>query len=115
MTETFQKAGEGGAVLPGLEMESLETFGELRIGQQGLARQIRARADEWNFQIVGQEPQRVEKDALLPVGAGQHAVDLIKDDHAGANSAKQRPTDVLLAARVPVAIAGASKLASSSR
>ena len=78
-------------------MERLEALGQLCIGQQCLPSQVRSGTNQWNPQIIGQKPDRIEKYPLLPEGAGQHAVHLIENDHFRPHGPQQRPADILLA------------------
>lgn len=52
-----------------VQIQRIEALGELRVGEKRNARVLCSGTDDWNPQVVGQEPDRVEKNALLWVPA----------------------------------------------
>ena len=62
-------------------MKRLEALGKLRVGEQGLARQVSPGTDKRNPQIIREKPYRIQKYPLLPVGPRQHSIDLVEHDH----------------------------------
>jgi hypothetical protein len=63
----------------------------LRIRQDGLARLVRSGTDQRHPQIIGEKADRVQEDPLLPIGAGEHRVDLVDDQQPGAHGPEQLP------------------------
>lgn len=59
-------------------------------------------ADQRDPKIVGEEPDGVQEDPLLPKAPGEHGVNLIDDEHARAHAAQQPAADLLLPVRRPI-------------
>lgn len=53
-------------------MKGLEPLRKLRIRQQRLAGQIRAGANQRDFQVICEKANDIEEDPLLPIGPSQH-------------------------------------------
>ena len=89
--EARQQPAERHVVGPTRQLDGLEAVGQAAVRQQRAPRFRGARADERHLELVGEQPDDVQEDALLPLAADQQGVDLVDDEHARADDPHRVP------------------------